>query len=129
MAKVLVVDDEHSQAEVLTMLLTLEGFEVAVAFNGKEALAQLDRVQPDLIVTDYMMPLMNGGEMAKLVRAVPLHSKVPIVMTSATDVKQVEQHSEHYDAFLRKPYLWDESLRDHPTFVAFAGKCLRSRSN
>ncbi|MEO8185983.1 MAG: response regulator [Burkholderiaceae bacterium] len=108
MARVLVVEDEHSQAEVLTMLFTLEGFEVAVASNGKEALAQIDRVQPDLIITDYMMPLMNGGEMAKIVRAAPLHAKVPIVMTSATDARQVEQHSEHYDAFLRKPYLWDE---------------------
>jgi CheY-like chemotaxis protein len=108
MAKVLVVDDEHSQAEILLMLLSLEGFEVVVASNGKEALAQLDRVQPDLIVTDYMMPLMNGGEMAKLVRAAPLHSKVPIVMTSATDAEQVEQHAEHYDAFLRKPYLWND---------------------
>ena len=108
MAKVLVVEDEHSQAEVLTMLLSLEGFEVAVATNGREALAQLDRVQPDLIVTDYMMPLMNGGEMAKLVRAVPQHAKVPIVMTSATEASQVEQHSAHYDAFLRKPYLWDD---------------------
>lgn len=108
MARVLVVEDEHSQAEVLTMLLTIEGFEVATANNGKEALAQLDRVQPDLIVTDYMMPLMNGGEMARLVRAAPLHSKVPIVMTSATDASQVEHHSEHYDAFLRKPYRWDD---------------------
>jgi two-component system, OmpR family, response regulator VicR len=110
MAKVLVVEDEHSQAEVLTMLLTIEGFEVAVANNGKEALAQLDRVQPDLIVTDYMMPLMDGGEMAKLVRAAPLHAKVPIVMTSATDAQQVEQHSAHYDAFVRKPYRWDDLL-------------------
>ena len=90
------------------MLLTLEGFEVAVAANGKDALAQLDRLQPDLIVTDYMMPHMNGGEMAKLVRAAPLHAKVPIVMTSATDVRQVAHHSKHYDAFLQKPYLWDD---------------------
>ena len=108
MAKVLVVDDEHSQAEVLTMLLTLEGFEVVVASNGKEALAQMDRAQPDLIVTDYMMPLMDGGELAKLVRTAPKHAKVPIVMTSATDASRVEHYSEHYDAFLQKPYRWDD---------------------
>ena len=110
MAKVLVVDDEHSQAEVLTILLTLEGFEVAVAPNGKAALAQLDQVQPDLIVTDYMMPHMNGGDMAKLVRAAKQHAKVAIVMTSANEARQVEQHSEHYDAFLRKPYLWNDLI-------------------
>ncbi len=61
MPKVLIVEDEHSQAEVLTMLLRVEGFETAVAINGRDALEQLDRVQPDLIVTDYMMPSMNGG--------------------------------------------------------------------
>ncbi len=76
---------------------TLEGFEVALAVNGKDALAQLDRIRPDLIVTDYMMPLMNGGQMAELVRSAPQHAKVPIVMTSATEPQQVEQHSEHYD--------------------------------
>jgi two-component system, OmpR family, response regulator VicR len=108
MVKVLVVEDEHTQAEVLTMLFSLEGFEVTVVHNGREALAQLDRVQPELIVTDFMMPLMNGGEMAKLVRATPLHAKVPIVMTSATNAGQVEKYSGHYDAFLRKPYLWDD---------------------
>lgn len=107
MAKVLVVDDEHSQVEVLVMLLTSEGFEVAEASNGKDALDGLDRVRPNLIVTDYMMPLMNGGEMAKLIRSTP-HAAVPIIMTSATEAKQVEQHSQHYDAFLRKPYMWDD---------------------
>jgi CheY-like chemotaxis protein len=90
------------------MLLSLEGFEVAVVHNGREALAHLDRFQPDLIVTDFMMPLMNGGEMAKLVRTASSHAKVPIVMTSATHASQIEQYSEHFDAFVRKPYLWDD---------------------
>ncbi len=108
MAKVLLVEDEHSQAEVLMMLLTLEGFEVAVAVNGKDALTQLDRVQPDVIITDYMMPGMTGGEMAERVRGAPQHAKVPIVLMSATEARLVEQHSEHFDVFLRKPYLLDD---------------------
>lgn len=110
MATVLVVEDESGQAEILTMLFTLEGFEVMVAVNGQDALTLLDRIRPDVIVTDFLMPAMNGGEMAKHVRASPRHFKVPIVMTSATDAQQVEQHSEHYDAFLRKPYLWEDLL-------------------
>jgi two-component system response regulator VicR len=106
-AKVLVVDDEHSQVEVLTMLLNSEGFEVAAAFNGRDALDMLQSVKPDLIVTDFMMPVMNGGEMAKLIRASP-HSSVRIIMTSATESHFVEQQSQHHDGFLRKPYLWDD---------------------
>ena len=108
MPKVLVVEDEPSQAEVLTILLGLEGFEIAVAVNGKDALDNIDQVQPDLIVTDYMMPLMNGGEMVARIRAMPAYGKVPIVMTSATDVRQAEKYSAHYDAFFRKPYLWND---------------------
>lgn len=110
MPKVLIVEDEHSQAEVLTMLLKLDGFEATVAVNGQDALDQLDRVRPDLILADYMMPLMNGGEMAQRIRETPKHAGVPIVMTSATEQRQVEQYAAHYNAFHRKPYLWDEVL-------------------
>ena len=55
-----------------------------------------------------MMPLMNGGEMAQHIRA--SGAKVPIVMTSATEIRQVEKYAAHYDAFHRKPYLWEDLL-------------------
>jgi CheY-like chemotaxis protein len=110
MVKILIVDDEHSQAEVLTMLFNVDGFEVAVAVNGKDALDRLDEVRPDVIVTDYMMPVMNGGELAGLVRASPQHAHVPIFLTSASEARQVEQHAQHFNAFLRKPYLYDDLL-------------------
>ena len=108
MKTILVVDDELGSAEVLSLILEEEGYKAYCAVNGRQALVQARDVVPDLVIVDYMMPLMNGGEMAQLVRAAPLHSKVPIVMTSATDEEQVEQHSEYYDAFLRKPYRWDD---------------------
>ena len=108
MPKVLVVEDEPTQAEVLMALLKCEGFDTAIAINGKDALDQLDRVGPDLIITDYMMPLMDGGEMAQRVRASALHAGVPIVMTSATEPRQVERYAAYFNAFHRKPYLWDE---------------------
>lgn len=110
MAKVLIVDDEHSQAEVLMMLFTLDGFEVAVAVNGKDALERLDEVRPDVIVTDYMMPVMNGGELARRVRASPQYTNLPIFLTSASEARQIEHHAEHFNAFLRKPYLYDDLL-------------------
>lgn len=108
MPTVLIVEDEHSHAEILTLLLKLEGFETAIAINGKDALEQLDRVRPDLIITDYMMPLMDGGEMARRIRESARHAGVPIVMTSATEPRQVERYAAHFNAFHRKPYLWDE---------------------
>ena len=56
-----------------------------MAINGQDAIKHLEVVRPDLILTDYMMPLMNGGEMAKHIRA--SGDKVPIVMTSATEIR------------------------------------------
>jgi CheY-like chemotaxis protein len=92
------------------MLFNLDGFEVVVAVDGKDALNRLDEVPPDVIVTDYMMPVMNGGEMARRVRASPQHAQVPIFLTTASETRQVEQHAEHFNAFLRKPYLYDNLL-------------------
>ncbi|MDQ6680798.1 MAG: response regulator [Pseudomonadota bacterium] len=106
----LIVEDEYSQADVLSLLLKLEGFEVAVAVHGQDAIAQMPRVQPALIVTDYMMPVMTGGEMARQIRQTSAYQKIPIVMTSATLPEQVEKHSKFYDVFLRKPYQWDDLL-------------------
>lgn len=111
LAKVLVVEDEPTQAEVLMLLLTLEGFEVALASNGAEALVQVERLQPDLIITDYMMPIMNGGEMARHIRAATQHARLPIVMTSATRLLLTEQPVPHCEAFLPKPYVWDELVQ------------------
>lgn len=74
----------------------------------QHGLAQLPSVQPALIVTDYMMPVMTGGEMAKLVRSVAQFETLPIVMTSATAPEHVAAYSEYYDSFLRKPYRWDD---------------------
>jgi two-component system response regulator VicR len=108
MAKVLVVEDELSLAEVLSMMLTIEGFDVIQAVNGKDALVQLERMQPDVIITDFMMPVMDGGELAKRVRATPQHAQIPILMTSATEAKQVEKYAAYFDAFIRKPYLWED---------------------
>lgn len=108
--KVLIVDDEPDQTEILKVLFELEGFEVAVAVNGHDAVTQIHKVRPHVIVTDYMMPCMNGGEMAKTVRTFPQFATLPIVMMSATEISQVEMYLPYYDAFLRKPYLWEELI-------------------
>jgi CheY-like chemotaxis protein len=62
-------------------------------------------VLPDLIVTDCMMPLMDGGEMAKRARTSPQHAQIPILMTSATEAKQVQKYASFFDALVREPYL------------------------
>ena len=104
MPRLLLVEDEESAAEVLATLLKLEGFHVTVAANGKRAIEVLEAVQPALIITDYMMPMMDGVEMAKAIRTMPAYATVPILMTSGVAEAALKQYDALLSAFLRKPF-------------------------
>ena len=78
--KVLVVDDENKIVEVVKSYLEREGCKVFEAFDGKEALEIFERVNPDLIVLDLMLPDMTGEDICNIVRK---KSRVPIIMLTA----------------------------------------------
>jgi len=82
MTTVLVVDDEYLIVEVLTLALEDAGFMVTQASNGMKALDALHREGPSLVVCDYMMPLMNGLELATEIRKRPEWAHLPIVLMS-----------------------------------------------
>lgn len=104
MKLVLLVEDEYGNAEILQMLLEAEGFRVGTASNGKLALEMLAGEKPSVILTDFMMPHMTGGELGQAVRANPLLEDVPIVVVSGTSEAVVRQSFDDYDAFVDKPY-------------------------
>ena len=104
MPRVLLVEDEESAAETLAAILELEGFHVTLAANGKRAIEVLEDAQPALIITDYMMPVMDGIEMAQAIRAMPAYSTVPILMTSSVAEAAIKEHESLLSAFLRKPF-------------------------
>jgi two-component system response regulator VicR len=64
----------------------------------------LEQVRPELIITDYMMLVMDGLEMAKSIRATPAYVDVPILMTSGVSESALNAHSSLISAFLRKPF-------------------------
>ena len=101
---VLIVEDEYGSAEVLQLLLEAEGYRVASAPNGRAALDLLANESPALILSDFMMPIMNGGELGDAVRRNPALSRVPFVITSATDEEIVRRTFRDYDAFMTKPF-------------------------
>ncbi|OIN67671.1 DNA-binding response regulator [Exiguobacterium sp. KRL4] len=80
--KILVVDDEQPIADILKFKLEKEGYSVAVANDGVEALEKVEEFKPDLILLDIMLPLMDGMEVCREVRKT---SKVPIIMLTAKD--------------------------------------------
>ncbi|PWU11597.1 MAG: hypothetical protein C5B50_23035 [Verrucomicrobia bacterium] len=79
--RILVVDDEPSVREVLKSLLEVDGYSVWTAASGTEALAMLESVQFDLILTDYCMPGMKGDQLAAAIKA--LRPEQPIGMITA----------------------------------------------
>ncbi len=102
---VLVVDDDPDIAEMLRTRLVHEGFEVALAASGTEAVEKMaDRV-PDALVIDINLPGMSGHQVAFTMRE--MHPAVPIVMITASHDPNAEQTGLFYariDAFVRKPF-------------------------
>jgi diguanylate cyclase (GGDEF)-like protein len=84
---VLVVDDNPDKGELLMVALAREGYDVRLAMNGQEALAAIESFPPDLVVTDVMMPEMNGYELARQIRSNPLTRFIPIILQSGARIE------------------------------------------
>jgi two-component system, cell cycle response regulator len=82
-ANILVVDDSPDKLSLLEAALCLAGYRVTTATDGDEALAAIESYQPDLVITDVMMPRMNGYELAQRIRANPLTKFIPVIMQTA----------------------------------------------
>ena len=112
MKTILVVEDELSIAEMLRAVLEDEGYRVAVAGNGRDALKSLPDVRPDLVVCDVMMPLVDGRQVCRALQADPQYESTPIVLMSAVPETVVRSGSEDftYSAFILKPFNMDQLL-------------------
>ncbi len=80
--KILVVDDEKPISDIVKFNLTNEGYDVVTAFDGEEALQQVEAEHPDLILLDLMLPKIDGLEVARQVRK---KYNMPIIMVTAKD--------------------------------------------
>jgi len=110
---ILVVDDEVDTAELLQEILQMQGYRVLVAFDGKHALSKVTMEKPDLVVTDIMMPGLDGNE---LIRALQEHSAtaaIPVIAMSANE-------NVSHRPFLRKPF-------DVREFTDLVARCLAAR--
>jgi CheY-like chemotaxis protein len=101
MRSIVIVEDEVDLAELLQEHLESRGFRVAVAFDGKAGLAKIADDLPDLVLTDIMMPLMDGLEMIAKLKERPRTAEIPIIVMSAID-------PEHPHARLRKPFRFED---------------------
>ncbi len=80
---ILIVDDDLDAQKLLSLILSRAGFQTTTADNGPDALAQLSRNLPDLLILDVMMPGMDGFEVLRRVRSTPATAHIPVIMLSA----------------------------------------------
>lgn len=106
---ILVVEDESGIRTSLAMVLEMEDFRVSCASDGRQALDKLSEEVPDLVLTDYVMPLMDGGELIRKIRQSPGLRHLPIVVMSAALPPGVDLR-EDVQAIVRKPFAVDHLL-------------------
>ncbi|MEE3316509.1 MAG: phosphate regulon transcriptional regulator PhoB [Pseudomonadota bacterium] len=104
--RVLVVEDEPAQREVLSYNLEAEGFSVSKAENGEEALLCVDEESPDIIVLDWMLPSVSGIEVCRRLKTRNETRNIPIIMLSARaeEVDRVRGLETGADDYVIKPY-------------------------
>jgi CheY-like chemotaxis protein len=104
-ARILVVEDEFGIAEVLQSALTDAGHEIMIAINGRQGLERLKEIRPDLVILDFMMPVLDGPGMLREMKNNPEYNDIPaILMSSLPESAVAQEASGMYDGFLRKPF-------------------------
>lgn len=113
MITVLVVDDSHSLRQMIVDILVKKGLKVFEAANGKEAQEQLNQQVPDLVITDLIMPEMNGYELCRWIKNNPSTKDIPVLICS-TKSEEFDRHwgmKQGADAYLTKPFQATEMLQ------------------
>lgn len=103
--KILIIEDNADIAKALNEVLSDSGFEIDVAYNGKEGLDHLiNKEPPDLILLDLFLPVMNGFEFRLRQMNIPYLSQIPVIVMSADACVKNRCKLLHCDQFLKKPF-------------------------
>jgi CheY-like chemotaxis protein len=108
MKTLLVVDDEATIAEMLQTVLEDEGYRVITAGNGHDALQRIAEQVPHLILSDVMMPVLDGRTLLAQLRANPSYQAIPFILMSAGGYQP--DHDDGYQAFVAKPFDLEQLL-------------------
>jgi two-component system alkaline phosphatase synthesis response regulator PhoP len=118
---ILIVEDEHSIAEMLAAILVDADYRAVIAGNGQEALTRLETTSPDLILSDIMMPIMDGRTLCKKLQAHPAYRSIPVVLMSAA-YDSVSRSDGKPTAFLKKPFGLQELLTTVSDIIGEGGE-------
>jgi two-component system, sensor histidine kinase and response regulator len=110
--RILVIDDAPDIRDLLQTVLEQEGYEVITAPDGRSALKQIMRTEPDLILLDLFMPIMNGYEFIEQLRQRDQHNRsIPIMLLTAHKLSQQEFERLGVVSYLQKPFRQKELLK------------------
>lgn len=106
MPKILVVEDDINLSELIKMRLEENGFEVITAYDGVDAISQVRKNTPDLIVLDLMLPKLDGYQVCMILKNYESFSKIPIIIISARSSNEAKEIALRTgaDAFILKPF-------------------------
>jgi two-component system, cell cycle response regulator DivK len=104
--RILVVEDEEDNRQILRDLLATSGYEMVEAKDGGQALAAVDQHRPDLILMDIQLPIMDGYEATRRIRANPANKRIPIIAVTSYALSGNESIAlaAGCDAYVPKPY-------------------------
>lgn len=104
--KVLIADDEQDIKDVVQMYLETQGYEVETAYDGLDALDCIANWQPDVVLLDIMMPVMDGIAVCKKIKSDPATKGIAVIMVSAASKreKEGEAYQAGADGYVLKPF-------------------------
>lgn len=105
--KILIADDEEDVKIVVQLYLESKGYEVVTAFDGLDAVDKVKAEKPDLVLLDIMMPILDGFEVARKLKADPQTASIPIIMLSASAHAESKQRGMQAGAvdYIVKPFV------------------------
>jgi chemotaxis family two-component system response regulator PixH len=113
MTTILVVEDTPSEQTLITEMLRDSGYRVVLANNGQEALSQLEQVNPDVVITDLVMPGMSGLELCRNLKRNPNTKNLPVLACTSKnqELDKLWGMKQGIDVYITKPYTKDDILR------------------
>lgn len=124
---ILVVDDERVIRELLQGILEDESYRVRLAIHGAHALDVIRQERPDLIISDVMMPVLDGKELCRRLKADPATRSIPVILMSAAGSHELDRVGA--DGYFSKPFRSHEVLDLVATWVSAHPRPDSSRPN
>lgn len=111
--RVLLIEDELNIVEAMRFLLSREGWDVETHSDGATAMAQIEALNPDIVVLDYMLPGLSGLEILKALRADDRYIRLPVLMLTAKGQERDREQAEQagVSRFMTKPFSNEEVLK------------------